>query len=156
MNKPIVFMFSGQGSQYYQMGKELFDNDPIFQKWMIKMDDIVQRNIGRSVINEIYHDHGRKENKFDRTLFTHPAIFILEYALSQVLIEGGIKPDYVLGTSLGEFTALAVSESMEVEDVIECLIKQAEMIESNCKQSGMLAILDHISLYDENPLLFQN
>ncbi|MEW9701795.1 acyltransferase domain-containing protein [Paenibacillus sp. SI8] len=156
MKKPIVFMFSGQGSQYYHMGKELFHNHPVFRKWMLHMDDISQRLIGRSVIQEIYHEQRRKEEKFVRTLITHPAIFMLEYALSQVLLESGIKPDYVLGTSLGEFTAIAVSECMRVEDVLACIIKQAEAIESLCKNSGMLAILGNISVYHENQMLFKH
>ncbi|UJF34767.1 acyltransferase domain-containing protein [Paenibacillus hexagrammi] len=156
MKKPIVFMFSGQGSQYYQMGKDLFHNHPVFRNWMLHMDDIVQRLIGRSVLHEIYNEQRRKEEKFDRTLFTHPAIFMVEYALSQVLIESGIRPDYVLGTSLGEFTAIAVSECMSVEDVMECVIKQAEVIESHCQKSGMLAILDSVDVYHEDQLMFKH
>src|SRR5689334_8830533 len=57
--RPIVFMFSGQGSHYYQMGKELFRQSPIFQQWMIRLDDRVQALTGESVVHELYESQKR-------------------------------------------------------------------------------------------------
>lgn len=155
MKKPIVFMFSGQGSQFYQMGKELFNQCPIFHSWMVKMDDIIKEQTGMSVIKELY---GSKEKweRFDRTFFTHPAIFMVEYALAQVLLDRGIVPDYVLGTSLGEYTAAAVAGVIRVKAAIECLLTQAALLEEYCINSGMLAIVYDPKLYYENPVLFKN
>jgi len=90
-------MFSGQGSQYYQMGKELFILHSTFRKWMLKMDDFVQAQIGTSIIDKIYNEKRGREEQFVRTLWIHPTIFMVEYALTQVLLEEGIKPDYVWG-----------------------------------------------------------
>ena len=155
MCKAIVFLFSGQGSQYYHMGKQLFNQHLVFHRWMLKMDDIVQQIIGKSIIAEMYDGKKQKYENFNRTLFTHPAIFMVEYSLVQVLLASGIKPDYVLGTSLGEFTAAAVSGIMKVEDILECLLKQAESFESLCENSGMLAIIDSPNLYHENLPVFK-
>jgi trans-AT polyketide synthase/acyltransferase/oxidoreductase domain-containing protein len=156
MNKAIVLMFSGQGSQYYQMGKELFDRHPVFQKWMRNMDDMVRQYIGVSIINQVYDFRKRKAESFDRTLYSHPAIFMVEYALAQVLLESGIRPDYVLGASLGEFAASAVSGSIKAEDALECLLKQAEVFEMYCQNSSMLAVIYDYGLYYENQLLSEN
>ena len=54
MNKKIVFMFSGQGSQFFHMGRGLYDTDNVFRTAMDRMDDIVQYLSGRSVVREIY------------------------------------------------------------------------------------------------------
>lgn len=155
MFKKIVFLFSGQGSQYYWMGKELFGHCSTFRRWMLNLDALVFQKIGTSIINEIYNEEKKFGDAFERTLFTHPAIFMVEYSLAQVLLEAMVKPDYVCGVSLGEFTAAAVSGVMGVEDGIDWILKQAETFESHCQKGSMLAILHSPNLYSEIPSLFR-
>lgn len=156
MNKPIVFMFCGQGSQYYHMGKELFNKNPTFRKSMLEIDSIIVQYTGKSIVNEIYNPYKNINNKFDCVLYTHPAIFMLEYSLYQVLLEKEIVPDYLLGTSLGEFTCTAALGLMSLEDIAECVVKQAMIFEKYCSNGSMLAILNNPSLYYETPQLFEN
>ena len=152
----LVFMFSGQGSQYYQMGKELFEYHPVFQNWMLDLDATAYDICGQSIIDHIYNENRKKSDLFDRTLYTHPAIFMVEYALARVLLEMGIEPDYVLGTSIGEFTSAALADVMTVEESLAALIKQAEILETHCNDGGMLAILHDPSLYHETPYIYEN
>ncbi|EJQ38289.1 PfaD family protein [Bacillus cereus BAG5X1-1] len=156
MAKPIVFMFSGQGSQYFQMGKDLFDQNQVFRKWMIKLNDIAKTIIGESIIDQLYDEKKCRDEKFEKTLYTHPSIFMVEYALAQVLLENGIRPNYVLGASLGEFTGAAVAGIMSVEELLEILIKQAVLFENYCERGSMLAVLHNSNLYYDVPLLFKN
>ncbi len=156
MEKPVVFMFSGQGSQYYQMGKDLFDQNPVFRKWMLRLDEKVYSLIGESVLAQLYDDTKRRDDIFDRTLYTHPAIFMVEYALAQALMESGIKPDYCLGSSLGEFVAAAVAGIMPVEELLQLVVEQATLYETYCQKGSMLAILHNPDLYDQEPLLHRN
>ncbi len=156
MNKPVVFMFSGQGSHYYQMGKELFEQHPTFKKWMLSLNEIASDTLGESVLNKLYDKTKSKSDLFDRTLYSHPAIFMVEYALAQVLLEDGIEPDYVLGTSMGEFASAAVAGVMEVEDVLKALVKQAQVLETHCQKGGMTAIVHKTTLFNETPQLFDN
>lgn len=100
-------MYSGQGSQYYQMGKDLFDTEPIFRNEMQRLDALVRERLGVSVVDIIYDNNKRISDLFDRTLYTSPAIFMVEYAMTQTLVQKGVKPDYLLGTSLGEYIMLA-------------------------------------------------
>lgn len=118
MSRPIIFMFSGQGSHYYQMGRELYENNPVFKTWILKIGKLVQKLIGQSIVNLLYYDGFKKSDVFNRTLYTHPSIFMVEYALSQVLLDKGIVPDGVLGASLGEFTSAAFTGVMSLEDTI--------------------------------------
>ena len=149
-------MFSGQGSQYYHMGKELFIKHPIYRGWMFKLDKIVREIIGESILEQLYSEKKRKYERFDRTLFTHPTIFMVEYALVQVLLENGVEPDFVLGTSMGEFASAAVAGVIGVEETLELIFKQAELFEGCCCEGGMLAIIHDSNLYYETPLIYEN
>jgi len=152
----LVFMFSGQGSQYYHMGKELFENHHIFRKWMLKLDDIAYRICGQSILSHMYDEERKRSDPFKRTFYTHPAIFMVEYALARVLLESGIEPDYLLGTSMGEFASAAIAEVMTCEESLHALIKQADALETYCQEGGMLAILHDPLLYYEMPLIYEN
>lgn len=156
MKKSIVFMFSGQGSQYYNMGREIFYQEPIFKKWMLVLDDIFKKRTGKSVLYILYDQIQQKSEKFDNLFYTHPAIFMVEYSLAKLLMEKGIYPDYVLGTSLGEFTAAAIAEVLSYEDVLHCLISQTQIVEENCEKGGMTAIITDFNKYYNVPLLSEN
>ncbi|NQZ12186.1 MAG: acyltransferase domain-containing protein, partial [Algicola sp.] len=122
MKKPIVFMFSGQGAQYYHMGKELYECHPRFALWMDHCDEIVEPLIGTSLIDILYDESVTKGDPFDRVLYTNPALLCIQYSLSRVLMEMDIQPDYLLGYSLGEFTAAVVSGVMSLEEGLELLV----------------------------------
>lgn len=156
MSRKIVFMFSGQGSQYFNMGKEIYESNETFKKWMDKLDHIAKSIIGQSVLGKVYQADKKKSESFDETLFSHPAIFMFEYALAKVLIEKNIEPDYLLGSSLGEFTSIALAESMSLEDVMLAVVKQAQVLDKNCLPGSMIAIIDNVRLYYDNNELFNN
>jgi acyl transferase domain-containing protein len=142
-------MFSGQGSQYFQMGKELFRTNDIFHDWMIRLDTIAKGLTGDSVIEILYSDASRKGDSFDRTLLTHPAIFMVEYSLAQALINAGVLPDMVLGASMGSFAAAAVAGFIEVEDALASVVHQAIALEE-CERGGMIAVLANPALFAED------
>ncbi len=142
-------MFSGQGSQYFQMGRELFDKNHIFRAWMVRLDDIA-RSSGRSVVETLYSGAHGKGDSFDRTVLTHPAIFMVEYSLAQTLIYAGIRPDIVLGVSLGSFAAAAVADFIGVEDALTAVMRQAVALEECCEPGGMTAVLADPALFAED------
>lgn len=151
--QPIVFMFSGQGSQYYQMGKELFQQNSIFRYWMQTLNQMVFERTGLWVTGELYHESRGKADLLDKIQISHPAIFMVEYALTRLFLEGGVKPDYVLGASLGEFTAAAVAGVITVEEALDWIIKQTELLPKLCSPGSMIAIIDKPELYRQIPLL---
>ena len=150
MISETVFMFSGQGSQYFQMGRALYDDDPIFRDWMIRLDEIARRSAGVSVLEDLYSDRNGRGDPFDRTLLTHPAIFMVEVSLAQTLIHAGVLPDMVLGVSLGSFAAAAVAGFLDVEDALHAVIRQAMALEERCEPGGMIAVLADPALFAED------
>lgn len=149
MTPETVFMFSGQGSQYFHMGRSLFDGNATFRTWMNRLDEVARQASGQSVIEHLYSDARGKGDPFDRLLLTHPAIFMVEYALAQCLIETGVRPSMVLGVSVGSFAAAAVAGAIGVEDALTAVIRQAEALEASCEPGGMTAVLGDPALFGE-------
>jgi bacillaene synthase trans-acting acyltransferase len=145
-----VFMFSGQGSQYFQMGGELFETNDTFRNWMVRLNEIAQRSSGMSVVETLYSNGHARGDLFERTLLTHPAIFMVEYSLAQSLIHAGVQPDIVLGVSLGSFAAAAVAGFIGVEDALTAVMRQAIAIEECCEPGGMTAVLADPTLFAED------
>lgn len=146
-----VFMFSGQGSHYYQMGRQLFDQHARFREWLLRLDQLASRLTGESVLAAVYS--GGKVDVFDRTLLTHPAIFMIEYSLAQCLIEGGVAPDLLVGASLGSFAAAAIAGHLAVEQAMTAVVQQAAAFEACCEPGGMIAAFADPALYEEEVAL---
>lgn len=145
-----VFMFSGQGSQYFQMGKALYDSNREFRDCMVRLDDVARGLVGESVIATLYASANAKGDRFDRTLLTHPAIFMVEYSLAQTLMRAGVWPDMVLGASMGSFAAAAVAGFLEAEDALSAVIRQAIIMAEHGEPGGMTAILSDPALFEED------
>jgi len=143
-----VFLFSGQGSHHFQMGRDLYDHNAVFRAWMLRLDETVRRTIGRSLIEILYSGEHTHADVFDRTLFTHPAIFMVEYALAQCLIESGVRPEMVLGTSVGFFAAAAVAGFISVEEGLTAVMQQAIAIEEHGEPGGMIAVLADPAMFN--------
>lgn len=151
MNSEIVFMFSGQGSQYLNMGREFYEGLKLFRKLMQHLDKIAQKYIGYSILDILYDNSIRAPEKIDNILHTHPALFMVQHSIAQCLIHEGIIPSYVLGTSLGEMVALSVSGALSPEDAMQVVVKHALLFYKKCPPGGMMAILEpiqHIQQYD--------
>jgi bacillaene synthase trans-acting acyltransferase len=153
MKRENIIMFSGQGSQYYQMGRELYENNAVFSYWMDHCNEIIAPLIQTSLVEILYRQED-KSKPFDRLLYTNPALLCVEYCLFKVLKELGIQADYLMGYSLGELIASVVSGAVSLEDGIRLVINIARLAEDKTPPAAMLAIMDSESIINKYPDLF--
>ncbi len=148
-------MFAGQGAQYYQMGRELWEGEPVFRQFMERADRLVQELINESLVDVIYRQRANRFAPFHRLLHTHPAILMFECAIAELLVSRGLRPDHLLGYSLGEYACLVVAGAISFEDALVALVKQAELVEYCVPQGQMLAILGSADLIKRHPEAFR-
>lgn len=148
MKKPLLFCFSGQGSQYYQMAKGLYQEGGVFRDCMDQLDAQLMAMGQASVCGELYRSDKKLSDPFDQLIVTHPAIFMVEYALCIYLQNKGLQPDCVMGASLGEFVAAVVSGILPTETALSILLKNAQSVEGSCPPAGMMAVIAPVENFD--------
>ena len=127
----IAFLFAGQGAQYVGMGQELSDSSAFKEVF-----EYLPSNLQKICFEGPAED-------LNNTLNAQPCIVAVSLGIAKVLNSYGIDCEYVAGLSLGEYTALAYSEAISVEDVLELVRKRSEIMSNAVpKNTGMAAIFN--------------
>ena len=154
--RSVVFMFSGQGSHYYQMGRSFFDHSATFRRVLLQLDEVAKPLLGRSMVDILYDDGRKKNESFTDITSSSAAIFMVEYALARALIDNGIKPDYLLASSMGIYAAAAIAAAVDSREVLGSLVKLAAVYETRCRKGGMMTILGNCRLHRDLGMLREN
>lgn len=152
MIKENIFLYPGQGSQYYNMYSTLMQKNEVFSFYMKQLNDEYKNISGISILDELYNNNKNMSNHFEELEFTHPSIYMIQYAISNVLIDKGIVPSAVIGSSLGELAASSIAGMTNYKDMLWIINKQVKLIKEKCAFGGMLAVIDNYEnyIYDEN------
>jgi amino acid adenylation domain-containing protein len=125
----IVFMFPGQGSQYLDMGKDLYRNEPEFREVMDHCFTIIKSLLPFDLKTALYPDEDRTGTLTGTdTAVSLPLMFIFEYALAQILMKWGIKPDAMIGHGIGEYVAACLAGVFTLEDAIAVVVLQGQLM----------------------------
>ncbi|KAI1082602.1 putative polyketide synthase [Whalleya microplaca] len=140
----VVFVFSGQGSQYLGMGQELMSIYPVFSETIRQCDQILRKN-GFPGCLEIINANGTDDpnpDSISQLQALQSAIFALEVALAQLLISWNILPSAVIGHSLGEYAALVAAGVLDISSGALLVARRAQLMATNCEleKTSMLAV----------------
>ncbi|HZF11232.1 MAG TPA: type I polyketide synthase, partial [Thermoanaerobaculia bacterium] len=166
---PVVFLFPGLGDQYVDMARELYDAEPAFRAEVDRCAEALAPTLGADLrevmfaaapraarpadlaagtdLRALLRRDGRPQAAADdpaearlrRTLYAHPACFVVEYALGKLLLSWGIVPQALLGYSLGEYVAACLAGSLTLDQALTLVAERAKRIEA-LPEGAMLAI----------------
>ncbi|MFN6530352.1 SDR family NAD(P)-dependent oxidoreductase [Nostoc sp. ChiSLP03a] len=136
----IALLFTGQGSQYINMGRKLYDTQPIFCQTLEQCDEILRPLLEHSLLEVLYPSQGL-EDLLDRTAYTQPALFAIEYALYQLWKSWGIEPDVVMGHSVGEYVAATVAGVFSLEDGLKLIAHRGKLMQQLPSGGEMVSLM---------------
>ena len=152
-NRDIVFMFSGQGAQYVNIGLELYTTETTLQKEIDHCSEILQPHLSldlRDVLYPAEQDVEAATQKLNQTFITQPALFVIEYALAKLWMSWGVHPEALVGHSIGEYVAACLAGVFSLEDALSLVATRGRLIQE-VPGGSMLAVF--LSGKEIQPLL---
>ncbi|MBA4260104.1 MAG: non-ribosomal peptide synthetase/polyketide synthase [Chitinophaga sp.] len=132
----LVWMLGGQGTQYHQMGMTLYHKVPLFRHYVDRGVELAKPYLDTSLLDVLTTN----AHQLTQTQYAQPALFIMEYALSQVLLHCGIRPAALIGHSLGEYVAACIADVFSFEDGV-ALVCERGLLMAKAESSSMLALV---------------
>src|ERR1700733_6758277 len=135
----VAFLFTGQGGQYVNMARKLYDGEPIFRDILDRCDELLRPHLPRS-LRSVLHPAQGESTPLHETQYTHVAMFAVQYGLAALWRSWGVEPSLVMGHSVGEIVAATVAEQMSFEDGLKLMRERGRLMQS-LPATGMMASL---------------
>jgi acyl transferase domain-containing protein len=134
----VVFVFSGMGSHWVGMGRELLSEEPAFRAALLSCDAAIQREAGWSLVEELAADESR--SRLEQIDVIQPALFAVGVALSALWRAWGVEPDVVVGHSLGEVAAACAAGAVSMDDAVRIVCLRSRLLRKVTGNGGMALV----------------
>ncbi len=138
----VVFLFGGQGTQYVNMGLNLYQGEPLFRAVVDDCCEYLKPHLDRDLRELLYPQPGDEQTartSLQDTFFTQPSIFVIEYALARFWQSLGIEPATMAGHSIGEFVAATLAGVWKLEDALSLIALRGRLMQ-NLPRGSMMAV----------------
>ncbi|MGD1700261.1 SDR family NAD(P)-dependent oxidoreductase [Dapis sp. BLCC M229] len=140
--RPVVFMFSGQGSQYVNMAQELYQTEPTFRAQVDSCSELLIPHLGIDLRHILYPQPEQTETaslQLKQTAIAQSAIFVVSYTLAILWQEWGVSPQAMIGHSIGEYVAATLAGVLSLEDALALVAKRGQLMQQQ-PPGAMLAV----------------
>ncbi|HKH45554.1 MAG TPA: amino acid adenylation domain-containing protein, partial [Thermoanaerobaculia bacterium] len=141
-DRPVAFLFPGQGCQHVGMAQGLYRSEPAFAEQLDRCAEILAAHLGLDLRRVLYpapEEAAAAGRALERTALAQPAIFAFEYSLARLWMDWGVRPRAMLGHSIGEFVAACLAGVMELEDALALVAARGRLMQE-LPEGAMLAV----------------
>ncbi|MDP7033916.1 MAG: beta-ketoacyl synthase N-terminal-like domain-containing protein [Planctomycetota bacterium] len=143
----IAFVFTGQGSQYSEMGREIYESEPRFRSAIERCAAIMDSDLGVPLTEVLFGSDSA--TYLADTRYVQPAIFAVEYALVDLFRHWGIEPDMVVGHSVGEIVAACVAGVLDLDDAARFVVARGRLMGQSPQGGRMVSIRGNLRQVQE-------
>ncbi|MCC6456163.1 MAG: amino acid adenylation domain-containing protein [Caldilineaceae bacterium] len=144
--QPVVFLFPGQGAQFVNMGRALYQHEAVFAATVDRCAEALLPLLGLDLRGVLYPPEGTAQEaeatareQLRQTAMTQPALFVIEYALAQLWQSWGVQPQAMLGHSIGEYVAACLAGVMTLDDALKLVAVRGRLMQQ-LPTGAMLAV----------------
>ncbi|HEY0638191.1 MAG TPA: SDR family NAD(P)-dependent oxidoreductase [Pseudonocardiaceae bacterium] len=146
VKRDVAFMFPGQGAQYVQMGRDLYESEPVFRQEVDDCSEVLAEHTGWDLRELLYPPAGLDEadakaagDRLNETSVTQPALFVIEYAMAKLLLSWGVRPTVMAGHSIGEYVAATLAGVFSRDDAIGLVATRGRLMQ-DMERGSMISV----------------